>query len=60
MNYIKAIMEVTPRDGLDYNNMREVLIEMNELQETVNVSLSQSEEMAHIIDVEKKVIGREV
>jgi len=48
------------RFDADYELLGKAIMEMEELQEYVNRSLTQSDNMAAIIAVEKKLIEREV
>jgi hypothetical protein len=54
------LMDLTSESDPDYVEMNFIVDQMTELQETVNVSITQSKNMGDIIDVEKRVIGRDV
>ena len=58
--HLQMLFNLTSESDPEYSDMSLIVSQMTDLQETVNVSLTQSKNMGDIIDVEKRVIGREV
>ena len=58
--FFQSVNRHTAKNDEDYKNLQDVMKELEELQEYVNVSLTQSDNMGQIIAVERKVLNREV
>ena len=58
-NVLNQILNATPRNGPDYKNMITVINDLNELQEYVSESKTQSDNMGKVFAIESRIVGRE-